>query len=566
VIARLAAAAVAAAAATVVCLNGTPLENATVDARYALRDSGPADGIVVVAIDDASIARLGAWPFRRREHARAIARLHAAGVRTIVYDVQFTEPSPHPSDDVALYNALGKAGGAVLATSTSDEAGRTRVLGGDDVLAEVDSRAGAANFDSDVIRRYPARVGRLESLALVTAERAGRPPAPFRDAWIDFRSSVPTVSFADLIAGRVPRSALAGRIAVVGATAPTLQDRHATPVEGAMAGPVVQANAIWTALHGNPLHDAPPWLTALEIALFALAIPLVSLRLRPPLTFAATLAFAAIGLAAAQVAFDRGIVVGVAAPLAALAVSAVGTLIAAYASESRRRRHAAAYGRALELEVADRTRELRETQLEVLHRLSAAAERRDDETGAHLRRMSELCGRLARAAGLDDASAEEIERASLLHDVGKIGIPDDILHKPGRLTDSERAVMQTHTSIGAELLADSSSPLLRTAEAIARTHHERWDGTGYPAGLAGEEIPLAGRIAAICDVFDALLTERPYKRAWTLEETLAYIGAERGRHFDPELATLLIAIADQPAGARAPSHGASASTGIARPR
>ena len=565
-LARLAAAAVAAAAATVVCLNGAPLENATVDARYALRHAGPADGIVVVAIDDASIARLGAWPFRRREHARAIARLHAAGVRAIVYDVQFTEPSPHPSDDLALYHALGKAGGAVLATSTSDEAGRTRVLGGDDVLAEVHSRAGAANFDSDLIRRYPARVGRLESLALVTAERVGRPPAPFREAWIDFRSSVPTVSFEDLVAGRVPRSALAGRIAVVGATAPTLQDRHATPMDDAMAGPVVQANAIWTALHGNPLHDAPPWLPALEIALFALAIPLISLRLRPPLTFAATLTLAAIGLAVAQLAFDRGIVVPVAAPLAALAVSAVGTLIAAYASESRRRRRAAAYGHALELEVADRTRELRETQLEVLHRLSAAAERRDDETGAHLRRMSELCGRLARAAGLDDASAEEIERASLLHDVGKIGIPDDILHKPGRLTDSERAVMQTHTSIGAELLSDSSSPLLRTAEAIARTHHERWDGTGYPAGLAGEEIPLAGRIAAICDVFDALLTERPYKRAWTLEETLGYIGAERGRHFDPELATLFLAIADQPAGVRAPSQGASASTGIARPR
>jgi len=194
----------------------------------------------------------------------------------------------------------------------------------------------------------------------------------------------------------------------------------------------------------------------------------------------------------------------------------------------------------------------------VLQRLSAAAEHRDDETGAHLRRMSKLCGRLARAAGLDEESAEEIEQASLLHDVGKIGIPDDILHKPGRLTGDERAVMQTHTTIGAELLAGSSSPLLRTAEAIARTHHERWDGTGYPDGLIGEEIPLAGRIAAICDVFDALLTERPYKRAWSLEETLGYIDAERGRHFDPELAAIFLAIADQPASVRAPSHVGSA--------
>jgi response regulator RpfG family c-di-GMP phosphodiesterase len=558
VLARLAAAAVAATAAITVCLSGTSLEDATVDARFALRHAGPADDVVVIAIDDASIGRLGAWPFRRRDHARAIERLHAAGVRGIVYDVQFTEPSPHPSDDLALYNALGDTGGAVLATSTSDAQGHTRVLGGDDVLAEVNSRAGAANFDDHVIRRYPERVGRLPSLAVVTAERLGRRPAPFGNAWIDFRSSVPAVSFADLLAGRVPRSLLRNRVAVVGATAPTLQDRHATAVDGSMAGPVVQANAIWTALHGNPLRDAPAWLLPLEIALFALAIPLLSLRLRLRSTCAAALALAAAGAAAAQLAFAHGVIVAVAAPLAALAVSAVGTLIAAYVSESRRRRHAAAYGRALEREVAVRTSELRETQLEVLHRLSAAAERRDDETGAHLRRMSRLCGRLARAAGLDDATAEEIEQASLLHDVGKIGIPDDILRKPGRLTEAERAVMQTHTTLGAELLAGSPSPLLRTAEAIARTHHERWDGTGYPAGLAGEAIPLAGRIAAICDVFDALLTERPYKRAWTLDETLDHIAAERGRHFDPELAAIFLAIADQRAGVRAPSHVPSA--------
>ena len=557
-LARLAAAAVAAAAAAVVCLSGARLENATVDARYALRHAGPADGLVVVAIDDASIGRLGAWPFRRREHARAVALLHAAGVRAIVYDVQFTEPSPHPSDDLALYTALGKAGGAVLATSTSDERGRTRVLGGDDVLAEVGSRAGAANFDSDVIRRYPARVGRLKSLAVATAERLGGPPAAFRDAWIDFRSSVPTVSFADLVAGRVPRSALAGRIAVVGATAPTLQDRHTTAVSDSMAGPTVQANAIWTALHGNPLHDPPPWLLPLEIALFALAIPLLSLRARTLPIVAATFALAVAGIGGAQLAFAHGLVVGLAAPLVALAVSAVGTLIAAYASETRRRRRAAAYGRALEREVRARTHELHETQLEVLQRLSAAAEYRDDETGAHLHRMSKLCGRLARAAGLDDETAEEIERASLLHDLGKIGIPDDILRKPGRLTGDERAMMQTHTTIGAELLAGSSSPLLQTAEAIARTHHERWDGTGYPAGLAGEQIPLAGRIAAICDVFDALLTERPYKRAWSLEETLGYIEAERGRHFDPELAAIFVAVAGQRAGVRVPSHAPSA--------
>jgi putative two-component system response regulator len=130
----------------------------------------------------------------------------------------------------------------------------------------------------------------------------------------------------------------------------------------------------------------------------------------------------------------------------------------------------------------------------------------------------------------------------LLHDIGKIGIPDGILHKPGKLEPEERAIMQTHTLIGSQLLEGSPSSLLQTAEAIARTHHERWDGDGYPAGLAGEEIPWAGRVAALCDVYDALLTERPYKRAWTIAEALAHIEAEAGRHFDPDLAAVFVAL------------------------
>ena len=121
-------------------------------------------------------------------------------------------------------------------------------------------------------------------------------------------------------------------------------------------------------------------------------------------------------------------------------------------------------------------------------------------------------------------------------------MPDEILHKPGVLTPEEQAAMRRHTTIGADLLAGSSSPLLRIAESIARTHHEHWDGTGYPLGLAGEDIPLAGRIAAICDVFDALTTERPYKAAWTVEAALAHIDAARGAHFDPDVAGAFIAL------------------------
>jgi CHASE2 domain-containing sensor protein len=527
-----------------------PLENASIDARFGLRHTAPVQDIVIVAIDEQSIRTVGnlGWPFRRLYHARAVDRLRTAGAQHIVYDVQFTEPSARIADDLALFDALGRAGGATLATSSSSADGSTDVLGGDENLAQIDSHAGAADVLNDrgaVIRRYRAGAERLPSLAVVAAARISgrRLPASAFDggtAWIDFRGGLdafPTVSFADLLAGHVPRERLRDKIVLVGSTAPTLQDSHATATSGSteMPGVEVQAHALWTALHGNPLRDAPPWLALVSIALLGVAVPLASLRLRALVTLGFACGLAALATVAAQIAFAHGIVVAVAGPLLALGLGTLGTFIIGYALEGRRSRRAAAYGEALELEVAARTRELRTTQLEVLQRLSLAAEQRDNETGLHLKRMSLLCGRLARATGLAEPAAEEIQQASLLHDIGKIGVPDEILHKPGKLTDDERAVMQRHTTIGAELLTGSSSQLLRTAESIARTHHERWDGTGYPAGLAGEEIPLAGRIAAICDVYDALLTARPYKAAWTVEAALTHIDRERDHHFDPSL-------------------------------
>src|SRR4051794_8379732 len=309
-IARLLAGVAAALLATAAWATGvlSPLERTTVDARFAVRGAAPEPGIVVVAIDERSISALGPWPWRRRVHARAVDRLHAAGARAIVYDVQFTEPSPHPADDLALYEALGRAGGAVLATGTSDADGHTDVLGGDAALAKIHSRAGAANFPTDpggVVRRYALRIGRLPSVAAVAAARLGHPLptsafAADGTSPIDFagvRSPFREVSFADLVKGRVPASALRGRIVVVGATAATLQDRHATATSGAdtMPGPELQANAIATALRGNPLRDAPAWWTAALVALLGLAVPVVSLRAR-----ALTTALVAAGLAAAS--------------------------------------------------------------------------------------------------------------------------------------------------------------------------------------------------------------------------------------------------------------------------
>jgi len=195
----------------------------------------------------------------------------------------------------------------------------------------------------------------------------------------------------------------------------------------------------------------------------------------------------------------------------------------------------------LEETVRERTRELQETRLEVIYRLSRAAEFRDEGTGLHLMRISGFSRALATAAGMDKAQTDLVFIASPMHDLGKIGIPDRILLKPAPLDETEWAVMRTHPLIGAELLSGHDSPLMRTAAAIALAHHERWDGRGYPRGLSGEEIPLEGRIVAICDVFDALLSLRPYKRPWPLERAVAEIEAHRGTAFDPALVDRFLA-------------------------
>jgi len=192
--------------------------------------------------------------------------------------------------------------------------------------------------------------------------------------------------------------------------------------------------------------------------------------------------------------------------------------------------------RRLESIVAQRTRQLDQSRVEILDRLALAAEYRDDDTQEHARRIGRTCALIALALGLPDEEIEVIGRAAPLHDIGKIGVPDTILRKPGPLTASEFERIKTHPRIGAEILAGSRSTVLRLAEEIALSHHERWDGQGYPQGLSGEEIPLAGRMVAIADVFDALTHERPYKRAWPVDEALREIADQAGHQFDPAIA------------------------------
>jgi putative two-component system response regulator len=189
----------------------------------------------------------------------------------------------------------------------------------------------------------------------------------------------------------------------------------------------------------------------------------------------------------------------------------------------------------LEKRVRERTEELDKAQMEVLQRLALAAEYRDDDTRLHTRRVGMIAQRIAQALDLPPDQTDLILHASPLHDIGKIGIPDSILLKHGKLTDDEFTIMKEHTVIGGNILSKSNSFFLRLAEEITMTHHERWDGTGYPSQLAGEEIPLVGRIVSVADVFDALTHDRPYKRAWTIEEAISEIKSQSGRQFDPAI-------------------------------
>lgn len=183
--------------------------------------------------------------------------------------------------------------------------------------------------------------------------------------------------------------------------------------------------------------------------------------------------------------------------------------------------------------VRQRTDELRQTRLSVVRRLGRAAEYRDNETGYHILRMSQISELLARNLDWSDADCELMLHASPMHDIGKIGIPDEILLKPGKLDPPQWEIMKTHAAIGAELLDGDDSDLLTMARIIALTHHEKWDGSGYPGGLAGEAIPQAGRIVAVADVFDALTSSRPYKKPWPVAEAVNYIRDNAGSHFDP---------------------------------
>jgi putative two-component system response regulator len=193
------------------------------------------------------------------------------------------------------------------------------------------------------------------------------------------------------------------------------------------------------------------------------------------------------------------------------------------------------YEHSLEEKVRERTAQVRRREEQIIYRLVSASEHRDDETGAHIKRIGLYSAIMARELGWDPQRVEDIRLAAPMHDVGKIGIPDRILQKPGKLTPEEFEMIKKHTEIGAKILDDPEIPLLRMGKEIALTHHEKWDGSGYPHGLSGERIPESGRIVAVVDVYDALLYHRIYKPALPEDKVLEILRASRGKHFDPRL-------------------------------
>ncbi|MDG6773800.1 response regulator [Thiomicrorhabdus sp. ZW0627] len=196
----------------------------------------------------------------------------------------------------------------------------------------------------------------------------------------------------------------------------------------------------------------------------------------------------------------------------------------------------------LDQKVRERTKELNEANLEIVQRLGRAGEYRDNETGNHVKRVSLFSYWIAKQCGLSEEHARLIELGSPMHDIGKIGVSDNILLKPGKLSSEEFQAMQNHVLIGAKILEDSKSEVLKVAYKIALTHHEKYDGKGYPNGLSGKDIPIEGRIVAIADVFDALTSERPYKAAWSVEKAIDLLEKEKGKHFDPDLVDCFVQV------------------------
>lgn len=573
--------------------------------RADTRVSAPAH-TAVITIDEVSMARFGQWPWPRDIMATLVERLHQNGATAVALDVLFAETERHTGDgDARLAQALARhpsvvghtivfdpnatAEGCVLHPLALVERQRGAWPPSDGVLhgsgaictlPALSRAAGASGFinvaaDPDgLLRRVPLllRLGNdiYPGLALAAARRAtGSGPVVLdaradgsitltigtRSVVLDARGRLlvhrsgpwPHISAVDVIEGRVPSSAVEGRVAFVGATAAGLRDLTATARDTAVPGVEIHA-ALAETLLGAAGYAPPEWAALAEVAAAVIVSLLLAIIATRRGLLAATIAAALLGWLlwwSAGALLRTGTVVSPTWALAAAVITLAGEGIARLDRERRR---------------ADRERRHRENaQRLIVQALTTLTETRDVATGLHARRTQEytrlLATALARRAPfrreLSDDRVVLLATLAPLHDIGKVGVADAVLRKPGLLTPEEQAEMRRHPDLGydsllraEELAGVHDDEVMALAKEIVRTHHERWDGSGYPRGLRASDIPLSGRIVAVVDTYDAMVSGRTYQDALPHEEAVALITQRRGTHFDPEIVDAFLDVAD----------------------
>jgi CHASE2 domain-containing sensor protein len=587
--------------------------------------------VVIVDLDDRSLARLGRWPWPRTRLARLLTKIRQLGAASVGLDMVFSEPDETPpspaerpepapvddrqgaltANDAALAAVLAQGpfvlgfglrfGGergpgprcvlhplravSVHEPASSKETPLFQAAPGICSLPGLARAAPGSGFlnaapDRDgILRRMPlviADAGTIyPSLGLATLVMASPPrrivlrttdagveslalddlvvPLDTRGdlllQWSGGKRAFPYISAADILEDRVPERALRDKVVFLGTTALGVRDTVATPLDTTYPGVELHATVADTLLRRDFLHR-PPSAPAIELLVTLLAGPIAALAVAGAgITWGAAMlgaAGAGLWLGAGWLLTTRGIFVSPLYPIAALAVSFTALTVASVLLER---------GRA---DLMDRR--LQQTRALLLHSLTSLTGTRDRETGTHLLRtqqyMQGLCEDLATHGRFRDFltpdTADLVARLAPIHDIGKVGVPDLILRKPGPLTDEEWIEMRRHPDFGHQVIADAERRagvrddfLLRLAKDVVSTHHEWWDGTGYPRGLRGDEIPIAGRLVAVVDVYDALISKRVYKEPLPHHVAMQMIVEQRGTHFDPDIVDAAVRIQEK---------------------
>jgi response regulator RpfG family c-di-GMP phosphodiesterase len=599
------------------------INNYFYDLSFRIRGArAPAENIIVAAIDEKTLDKLGRWPIKRTHYAALLNRVAEASV--VGFDVILSEPSANDAD---VAESIKKHGRVILPVYFDTRMKKIEPL---PILSAY--RTGHVHVEQgidNVVRSlfHSLRYGEdiVPSLSSVVYEIFTGKDVPRESAPEDARRPVPSkgilqtdpmrinyyglpetfrlVSMADIIDGQYPSSFFSGKIVLVGITAPGIVDLKMTPFSqkrNAMAGIEVHANIINNLLDKNYVITPGNWLRWLltviisavcfvlflrtneksSVLLWFLAFFLIALSvfiifsikniwLSPALFYFSvifmfiTAYLVRLDDAARRLDSEYSSVISLigwekTVKRKKSSVTGLVGFLSTGGINSKIRRLIQVeqnYERKLEYTVQKRTEELARAlsmistlSNEMILRLTKAAEYKDEDTGEHISRIGMYAKRISEELGMPSDFIDSISFASAMHDIGKIGIPDRILLKPGSLSYEEFEIMKTHATIGANILSESDYPKIKMSSVIAQSHHEKWDGTGYPNGLKGDEIPLEARIVMICDVYDALRSRRPYKPPIGHQETILLVtrGSDRTKpeHFDPELLAIFENLSD----------------------